>query len=65
MHYRSSVDYKLDGTSTFSAAAVANGAATANLKVPASASISVLHQATPQWEIMADATWTKWSNVQE
>ena len=65
LHYRSSVKYKLEGTSTFSAAAVANGAATADLKVPESASISVLHKATPQWEIMADATWTKWSNVQE
>lgn len=65
LHYRSSIKYKLDGTATFSTAGVANGPASADLKVPDSASLSVLHQVTPQLELMGDVTWTKWSSVQE
>ncbi len=33
------------------------------LKVPDSASISLLSALSPQWELMGDITWTGWSDV--
>jgi long-chain fatty acid transport protein len=64
-HYRSSVKYKLDGNATFSTFAAGNGPVTADLKTPDSASLSVLHLVSPSLEVMADITWTKWSNLQQ
>ncbi|HTE13535.1 MAG TPA: outer membrane protein transport protein [Burkholderiales bacterium] len=65
MHYRSSIKYKLEGDASFSLAPALNGPATADLKTPASASLSVFHQASPSVELMADVTWTQWSNLQQ
>lgn len=65
LHYRSDIKYKLDGDASFSLAPALNGPVSADLKVPATASLSVFHQATPNVELMADVTWTKWSNVQQ
>jgi len=65
VHYRSSIKYKLDGSATFSLAPALNGPASADLKTPASFSASVFHQATSKVDVMADMTWTKWSNLQQ
>jgi long-chain fatty acid transport protein len=44
---------------------LANGPATADLKTPDMASLSIFHVASPKLELMADLTWTKWSNIQQ
>lgn len=33
--------------------------------LPESASIALHHQLTPQWAVMADASWTRWSRFEE
>jgi long-chain fatty acid transport protein len=65
-HYRSKIKYELEGTQTFSGAggATANASVTADLEVPATLSLSVFHVLNPQWELMADATWTGWDTLQ-
>ncbi len=65
LQYRSSIKYKLDGTAIFSAGAVANGGVNADLKVPETASLSILHQATSNVDVMADVTRTGWNSVQQ
>jgi long-chain fatty acid transport protein len=64
LHYRSQINYKLDGDASFSLTPAANGPVTADLKTPASASLSLFQQVGPSIELMADVTWTKWSNLQ-
>lgn len=63
-HYRSSIDYKLEGDVRFSAAAAANGDVSADLRVPESFSLSVFSAVNQRWDVMADVTWTRWSRVQ-
>lgn len=63
--YRSEVDQKLKGNATFSAVPAANGPVKANLTLPDSASLSIVHQLNPRWELLADVTWTGWSDFQE
>lgn len=63
MTYRSAVHYGLVGTIAVSGLPAANGGVSASLKVPDSASISVLSSLSPQWELMGDITWTGWSDV--
>lgn len=68
LHYRSAIKYDLKGNVTFTspAANAANSvAAAASLKVPDSASLSVLHKLNPRWEIMGDVTWTGWDKLQQ
>lgn len=64
--YRSKIDYTLEGFVNFSgvAAPVLNGAINADASMPASASLSVFSAVTPQWDLMADVTWTQWSRLQ-
>ena len=65
--YRSSISYDLEGTATFSGAAGGGfgGGIRAEVKVPDSASLSVVHTLDPKWELMGDITWTGWSSVQQ
>jgi len=64
--YRSSIEYDLEGTASFSgtSGALLGSGARADLEVPDSASISVFHVLNPKWELMGDITWTGWSSVQ-
>lgn len=67
LHYRSAIKYDLEGGVNFSSAAAnaANAiAAAASLKVPDSASLSVLHQVNSQWDVMGDLSWTGWNKLQ-
>lgn len=64
-HYRSKIKYELEGTARFSVATAANGNVKADLKVPDSASLSILQQVGPDLELMGDITWTGWSSVQQ
>jgi long-chain fatty acid transport protein len=65
--YRSSIKYTLEGTSSFSgtSGAALGSNVKADLEVPDSASLSVFHILNPQWDLMADLTWTGWSAVQQ
>jgi len=63
--YRSEVDQKLEGTAEFSIASGANGPVTASVTLPDSASLSFVHKLNPRLELLADVTWTGWSDFDE
>ena len=63
-HYRSAIQYELEGTATFSANPAGNGNIRADLEVPDSLSLSIFH-ALGNWELMGDVTWTGWSSIPE
>ncbi len=65
VHYRSSLDYKLDGNTSFSSPALAgrNGNVKLDLKTPATLSFSGVHKLSNQWELLGDVTWTEWSKI--
>lgn len=77
--YRSPVKYNLEGDADFSyssqlqnlgptaltAANLVDQKATADLKMPASASLAVAHKVNDKLAIHGDATWTEWSSVPE
>lgn len=67
LSYRSEVDYELEGTSNTSDPAVAslNGPVTAEVTVPDTASLSVFHKLSPTWDLLADVTWTGWSDFDD
>jgi long-chain fatty acid transport protein len=69
--YRSTIKYKLSGTVTFTsvpaalAAGFANGPVSLAIKMPDNFSASAFHQLNGKWDVMADATWTGWSVLQQ
>jgi long-chain fatty acid transport protein len=64
IHYRSSLDYEMDGTTSFNgAAAAANGNVKLDLETPATLSFSVAHRLNDRLELLADLTWTEWSKI--
>ena len=71
--YRSKIKYNLSGTVSFTnvpaalaaSPTLANGDVTLPISMPDSFSLSGLHQLDDKWELMADATWTGWSVLQE
>ena len=63
--YRSEVDYTLEGTVTLSAFPAGNGPITADTTLPDSASLSVFHKLNDRWDVLADVTWTGWSDFDE
>jgi len=62
LSYRSAIDYKLEGDAGFSGMPALNGDITAKLTTPDSASLSVFHKLSQKWDVLADITWTGWSN---
>ena len=71
VHYRSSLDYETDGTTSFSdvPAALAaspllsNGNVKLDLETPATLSFSAAHRLNDRLELLGDITWTEWSKV--
>ena len=73
IHYRSSLDYKLDGTTSFRAVAplpavppvapLQNGNVELDLETPATLSFSAVHQLNSQLQLLGDVTWTEWSRI--
>ena len=66
--YRSKLNYKLDGTTTVTTAtgavvAPASGPTVADVTLPDSFSLSLAQKLNDQWEFLADATYTKWSEI--
>lgn len=62
--YRSEVDHTLEGDFTRSDAATVTPV-TADATMPDSASLSVFHRLDNRWDILADVTWTGWSDFEE
>jgi long-chain fatty acid transport protein len=71
IHYRSSLDYDLDGTTSFSnrpavlAGGVPDSDVKLSLKTPDSFSISAVHELGGSLQLLADATWTHWSRIRQ
>ncbi len=77
--YRSQVKQKLTGTADFTApygapsnpveaalsATLADSDVTAEVTLPASLSVSLTTRVAPKWDLMADVTWTDWSQFKE
>lgn len=64
LSYRSEVDYTLDGNAT-SNPNVLGGPVTADVTLPDSASLSLFHRLSPQWDLLADISWTGWSDFDD
>jgi len=68
IHYRSSLKYKLDGTTTFSglppSPLFANGNVKLDLKTPDSLAFSGAHKLSDRWDLLADLTWWHWKRIQ-
>lgn len=67
LSYRSEVDYTLEGKSSTSGPVVGflDGPITAEVTLPDSASLSVFHKLSPQLDLLADVTWTGWSDFDD
>lgn len=76
MAYRSKIKYNLNGTVSFAnvpaalaasvlGSRVADGAVNLPITMPDSFSLSGFHQMNDKWDLMADATWTGWSVLQQ
>ena len=63
VHYRSSIDYKFEGTTNFTTPAIPSSGARLDVETPASLSFSVAHRLNDRWELLGDATWWEWSNI--
>ncbi len=66
--YRSSINYKLSGNllvTSASGSVVQNPDVTADIKMPDSLSLSGFSKIDPNWDVMADFTWTGWSKFKE
>ena len=74
--YRSQVKHSLDGKADFTLPAAAQGIptlvavfadsdVTADIDLPSTLSLSVFHQLTDAWALLADVTRTGWSSYQE
>ncbi len=66
MAYRSKVEQHLEGNARFGAALAANNAnVNADLTLPETFSVSAFSRLNDTWDLMADATWTRWSQFKE
>lgn len=63
--YRSEVGQTLAGDVGFSTAVTLNGPVTADVTLPDSASLSLFHKLDSRWDLLADITWTGWSDFRE
>lgn len=71
--YRSKVGHHLKGVAKFSNVPIeltgvpdlANGSIKADITLPETALISILHQFNARWSVMGDVTWTRWSQFRE
>lgn len=62
--YRSEIDYTLEGTFKVNGVTMV-APIHARLTLPDSASLSLFHKLNPQWDLLADVTWTGWSDFKE
>jgi long-chain fatty acid transport protein len=61
--YRSEIDFTLEGSATVTNfPLVPGGPVTADITLPDSASLSLFHKLSAKWDLLADVTWTGWSD---
>jgi long-chain fatty acid transport protein len=61
--YRSEIDFTLEGSAAVTNfPLVPSGPVTADITLPDSASLSLFHKLSPKWDLLADVTWTGWSD---
>jgi long-chain fatty acid transport protein len=61
--YRSEIDFTLEGNaSVTNFPLVPGGPVTADITLPDSASLSLFHKLSAKWDLLADVTWTGWSD---
>jgi long-chain fatty acid transport protein len=71
VHYRSSLDYETDGTTSFSnvpgplaaSPLLSNGNVKLDLETPATLALSAAHRMSDRLELLGDITWTEWSKI--
>jgi len=66
LSYRSQMKYTLDGTSNVvssTGATLLNANVTSDITLPDMASLSVMHKLNDRWDLLADATFTRWSKI--
>ena len=71
VHYRSSLDYKLDGNTQFfgvpapssASPLLQNGNIKFDLKTPDNLAVSVAHRMNDKLELLGDVTWWHWSKI--
>ena len=64
--YRSTMDYDLTGSITFTNVPVlgtATNGVRANAELPDTLSWAIAHTFNPRWEMLADITYTRWSKI--
>jgi long-chain fatty acid transport protein len=61
--YRSEVDYTLEGSFDINGVTVVDPIR-ADVTLPDSASLSLFHRLNARWELLADVTWTGWSDFE-
>ena len=61
LSYRSEVEHTLKGKAS-SNPNVLGGPVKAGITLPDSASLSFFHRLSPRWDLLADVTWTGWSD---
>lgn len=65
LSYRSTVDYTLEGTvKTSLPPPLANRPIRADVTMPDTLSVSLVHRLNPKWELLADWSRTRWSEIQ-
>jgi len=65
LSYRSKVKQKLEGNAKFSVLSAQDGPITASTTLPDTATLSLYARVSPQWALLADISWTGWSEFQE
>lgn len=66
LSYRSEVHQTLEGTAEFALVPPGvNGPVEASVTLPDSASLSLFHKLNSRWDLLADVTWTGWSDFDE
>lgn len=67
MGYRSQITHRLEGKANAenNAGGLNTAGARANIQTPESITVSMSHDFTPTWTVMADASWVHWSRLQD
>jgi len=73
INYRSQIQHTISGKAKFegvptlyrTSARFADDTASADLTTPDSISIGLYHEVSPQWAVMSDVQWTRWSSFKE
>ncbi len=81
IHYRSKIEQDVEGDADFSvpdprltylpppapqgSRIFVDTGVRSTVELPASLSVSLAHQVTPEWTVLGDVTWTDWSSMQE